>query len=650
MPKVNPRTRLILIVGLAALGVFVLGAFLFHKTLWEWEQQTIDIRFRLRGSIPVHPSIAHIDINDESLTALGGWPWKRSLHGELIRSLNEKGASAKLFDIIFRSEQEPKEDQALIAAIQETGRSYMPVGFELLPFSGLGLIGCPENAEIPETGDPLEGIRLSVGEAKGHPEPFYTCNILNPMPVLLKAAKGVGHISGTPDSDGVFRRVPLVISHRGRLIPSLSFAAILGALDLKPAQIEIEFGRAILLHEVQLPGTTNRTTIEIPINQRGEIIVNFAGPWQDAFPSYSASDLLMGSPEQQSVLKGKLHQCFCIIALSASGVTDFGITPFETSSLLNRIHSYILNTILTQQFLIELPGWVHGLIVLMVVGILLALGSILRPPLFVLVGLALLGGYIGVVYGMFALWGVLVPLVQPGLAGGLTVASCVIAVSWVEAKDRRRVESAFTQYLSPELLKQAMEKPEMLSLGGKRKELSVLFSDIVGFTTLSESIEPEAIQALLNDYFDEMTRIVFEHQGTIDKFIGDALMAMWGDPLPCENHALQAVRCAIAMQKRQRELQAEWQSKGRSSFKIRIGVNSGWMTVGNMGSKRRMSYTVIGSQVNLAQRLESKAEHGGILIGPQTYALVSGQVPTEDIGEIQVKGVAQPIRAYKVPC
>jgi adenylate cyclase len=637
--------RFVLLTGILTFGAFLLLAWFFHDILWEWEQKTVDYRFRLRGPITIHPAIVHIDIDDESLKTLGLWPLKRSVHAELIRRLDESGVKSEAFDIVFSGERDPASDAALVSAVQRADKVYLPIGFELRPFSGLGLIG----REPPsETGDALQNFRFSFDRILGTPKPFYTQRVLEPMPALIRAAKGIGHISATPDSDGVFRRVPLVVSHRGRLIPSLALATAIDYLDIAPSDIEIEFGRAITLKNAHLPGRTDRTSIAIPINTRGEMVINFAGKWDETFPHYSAVRILNGRPEEREALKTELNQKLSLISLTASGLTDTGPGPLETSFPLNGVHSNILNTILTQQFLYEPHPATQILTLVVLAVLLLAVSPYLRPAAYVLVSFLLMLGYTLTSYVLFKEKGFLLNLVSPWLSVGLVAASVILARYRLEEKERGRLRSAFELYLSPQVLEQALEGPDGLTVGGRRKKLTVLFSDVVGFSSLSDRLEPEETQALLNDYFEEMTRIVFKHEGTIDKFIGDGLMVLWGDPLPCEDHALRAVSCAVEMQKRMKELQPGWEHRAKSRFEIRIGVNTGWMTVGNMGSKQRMSYTVVGREVNLAQRLEASAEPGTVLMGERTYGLVQGRIAAEDAGMITVKGFNQPIRVYKL--
>jgi adenylate cyclase len=423
---------------------------------------------------------------------------------------------------------------------------------------------------------------------------------------------------------------------------------MIGYLDVDPNNIEIEFGRAIILKSVHLPGRADRTSISIPINSHGEMIINYAGRWDETFPHDSAAGILRAGPGDLSALKSELNRKLGLISLVASGMTDVGPVPIETSFPLNGLHSSILNTILTQRFLYEPSPVTRMMILVVIAALLLSIATYLTPVVFALAGALLMTAYTIGTYWLFKEQGILLELVRPWLAGGFVMLSVILARYGLEERERGRLRSAFELYLPTHILEKALEHPEMLSLGGKRKEMTVLFSDIAGFSALSEKLEPEETQALLNDYFEEMTQIVFRYSGTIDKFIGDGLMVLWGDPLPCEDHALQSVLCAVEMQKRMKELQSDWRRQGRDSFQVRIAINTGWMTAGNMGSKQRMSYTVIGKQVNLAQRLEASAEPGAVLMSERTYGLIKDRIAAEDAGEISVKGFNQPVRVYKV--
>ena len=219
----------------------------------------------------------------------------------------------------------------------------------------------------------------------------------------------------------------------------------------------------------------------------------------------------------------------------------------------------------------------------------------------------------------------------------------------VEERDKNFLRRTFEAYFPPKIVKRIMVNPQMIASAGERKELTVMFSDLVGFTKRSSTMSADHIQSLLNEYFEAMVDIVFDYEGTVDKFMGDGLMVFFGDPEPQPDHAVRCVRMAIDMQKKIRDLSIKWEEKGELPLQARIGINTGVVVVGNMGSVRRLSYTVLGAEVNLAQRLEASAPLGGIMISQRTNELLEGQIPTRPVGKVQMKGLDQPVEAYEVP-
>jgi adenylate cyclase len=404
--------------------------------------------------------------------------------------------------------------------------------------------------------------------------------------------------------------VPLVVLLNNRFFPSINLQIILDYFNVEPGNLIINLGHEIVL----------KKTIHIPIDDRGRMFINYAGKWSDTFKHYSFIDILKNSddPELREILEDNI----CLISLTATGATDIGLTPLETDFPLSGVHSNIINTVLTQNFLKE-ASFLTNLLIFLFLSFVIAVVSIfLSPFMFVITALGVISGYGLTAFIFFNKYGIILTLVLPVGAGIVSLFSITVFRFIAGDRERKKLELAFKSYFSPQMLKMIVDDPKILSLSGRRKELTVLFSDIAGFSTLSEKIAPEEIQILLNEYFDEMTNIVFKYDGTVDKFMGDGMLAFFGDPIPNDGHALSAVRSAIDMQKKVKELQKKWANEGRYPFEIRIGINTGWVTVGNMGSKRRMEYTVLGEEVNLAQRLESNAKPGKILIGNRTYSLV----------------------------
>lgn len=627
-------------------GVFIcifVVSLLFHQTVSEWEYRTSDYLFRWRKPLLISPLIVHLNVDDRSIEVIGKWPWKRSIHAHLIDLLSSLGAKAILFDIVFSSPGEKDDDSKLIEATKRAGNVYYPIGFELL---------APGKIRGPSTPEEEKRIRVLEKVAPDFPafktgSPYITGKGFYPLPELLETAKGVGHISATPDQDGVFRRTPLVVLFEGGYFPSLAFQAAIDLLQVNPESLEIHPGREILLHNAIFPDTPSGQAVRIPIDSKGQVVINYAGRYAETYPHYSIGDLLTVQPEDLEHWRKTLEGNVCLIGLNATGSTDIKPTPIETSFPLNGIHSNILNMILTRNFLTALNWWESFLFLFLAASVTVS-SSFLKPLPSALLFFLILVIYFLVSIIAFFWGGFILSVVMPTLLMGGSFVTILIYRLSTEEKEMQRMKEAFSLYVSPNMLRQALQSPHGLSLDGRRMELTMLFSDIVGFSFLADKVEPEEIQRHLNEYFEEMTSTVFEYDGTVDKFMGDGLMVLFGDIGNQIDHAKKAVACAVAMQERIDGLQKVWENQGWPTFQVRIGINTGWVTVGNMGSKRRMSYTVIGREVNLAQRLESAAPPGGILISQRTYSLVKEDVKTEDRGEIMVKGRNEPVKVYTV--
>jgi len=345
------------------------------------------------------------------------------------------------------------------------------------------------------------------------------------------------------------------------------------------------------------------------------------------------------------VLKGKI----AVVSEVATGASDVGPVPTDNQFPLSGVHSNALNTILTENFLSEASD-VETLTIEAVVIIVLVLFSLkLSSRSFSLGALGLIVVYMAVTAVAFLFFNLILDALRP-VVQIATSAFVVVAYHYVVAqREKQSLQRSFEAYFPPGVVKRIMANPELITQGGQKKELTILFSDIKSFTTHSSTMTPDEIQKALNEYFEAMVEVVFKYEGTVDKFIGDGLMVFFGDPEDQPDHALRCVRAAIEMQQRTRVLRAKWESEGKFPLQIRIGVNSGPVVVGNMGSARRLSYTVLGSDVNLAQRLESNAPVGGIMISQRTYELLNGAIPAKLLEPIKVKGLEVPIRVYEVP-
>jgi adenylate cyclase len=355
-------------------------------------------------------------------------------------------------------------------------------------------------------------------------------------------------------------------------------------------------------------------------------------------------------PEAADAWRKEFEGYICTIGYTVSGTGDIGPNPIETNFPLPFIHAAIMNTILTETFLYEISWGINIGITLFLVVFLGGISPKLGPYRFTLAAFLTIGAYVAAAILLFDRYGIILKLVNPVLPA-LIMEYTLITVYWysTEDRERRQLRSAFKTYVSKQMLAQILNNPQSLSLSGQRKEMTIMFSDVRKFSTLSDKIEPEVIHRLLNLYFSQMTQIAFKYDGFVDKFIGDGLLCFFGDPISHPDHALRAVHAAVDMQRAVRELGPEIEEQlGLAPIVIRIGINTGPVIVGNMGSAERMEYTVLGSEVNLAQRLEASATPGQIMISGKTYEHVKQDIQVRDMGNIRVKGFEKPVQVYEV--
>lgn len=698
--------RFVLSLGLSIIAlsiVAVLGA-LFPQQFQEWEEKSLDYRFQIRPAVRESPFITHIGIDDRSLDAVGVWPWDRSIHAAMIDLLTEFDTSTINLDIIFPRKSSEEGDSLLLESVEQAGNIILSAPFQLIDHPCFTPQEYADFLErFPQTEDILQTLtsnnqqgnicidieKLSeeqleeldeeaylelvmsdefiyTGEddqerveamlqhfhypfsVQGEGAFWYANRALAPMKGLSLAAYGLGHITATPDSDGVFRRVPLVIRVQEQFFPSLAFASALTFLDVKPQDVVLVPGKHILLRQAKFPGVSSLKDIRIPVDERFQLRVNY--PKQQN--AHSFIDILesKNAPEQFERVKTEFQNTICTIGYISTGTGDIGPNPLETNYSLAFIHSAVLNTILTENFLYDTKWYVNYGITLILLLLMSFIFHHLSPLRFTLAMIFMIAGYIVFTFLIFYAYGIILQMLPP-VVMTLILAYSLIILYWyaTEERERKHLRSAFGTYVSRQMLTQILDNPKSLTLSGKRKELTIMFSDVRKFSTLSDKIEPEVIHRLLNMYFSRMTNIAFKYDGFVDKFIGDGLLCFFGDPIYRPDHALRAVKAAIEMQKAVREIGPEIQEKlGLEPIVIRIGLNTGHVIVGNMGSAERMEYTVLGSDVNLAQRLESSATPGQVMLSQKTYEQVQEHIEARDMGDIQVKGFQRPIKVYEI--
>ncbi len=465
-----------------------------------------------------------------------------------------------------------------------------------------------------------------------------------PTPVLARATRHFGTINAAPDDDGVNRRLPLVgaIKGRGVLLPSLALEAV--AVARAPDTIEILGG----------PGDVSPLGIQIgDLEVRTELEATTTIDWYGRFdaeemPIISIADLLSGKAKREDV-EGRI----VFVAATAIGTHDQRVTPLERAIPGVYVHATLAQNILDNRHLTR-PLYVVALEVLLILGIGLIAGVVMTR--FEVAGQLTTACLMVIGWTLFdqlVLFrnGLIVYTVLPVMQIFVTLLAVALWRFLVEQRERRQTKRAFGRYLSHHVMEQVLSNPERyLRLGGHRYEATVLFSDIRGFTTISEALSPEELGRMLNLYMTPMTDIVFEFEGTLDKYIGDAVMAFWGAPLPQENHAMLACRAALRMIEEVERLNTIFEREGLPSIAIGIGLSSGPMTIGNMGSDDHFSYTALGDRVNLGARLEGQTKDYGvdIIISDACCELVKDEMMVRELGSIRVKGKFEPVRIFEL--
>jgi adenylate cyclase len=628
---------------------------LFPNVFEAWNAQTIDRLFVFRSdSDALRPkydsTIVHIDISDKTLENLQHSYLNRFQYGRVAQSLGETGTAQQVWDFIFPARTNPIEDSVFVVGAQRAGNAYFGLAFNIAQQMRIA---------PPPTAGRMAGYLDSTAwsiEVEGSVEEVYEG--VNPkltFPALASVSRGMGFLNGTFDRDGVFRRIPLLFRTGEKFYPGIVFRAACDYLNVTPDRIELRPGSSITLRGAHRPGDSPHDIV-IPIDESACMLVNFIGPLQRSDSSYSMlhidfADILRASDDRTEldIWRDELQGKIAIVSEVATGASDVGPVPTDNQFPLSGLHSNAYNTILTENFLREATGTetIAIELVIVIVLVLFSIGLSSRNYFFGAVGLML--GYMGISAGMFFSFNLILDVLRPVFLIAMS-AFLVVAYHYVVTqREKQSLQRSFEAYFPPGVVRRIMANPEMITQGGQKKELTILFSDIKSFTTYSSTMTPIEIQKALNEYFEAMVETVFKYEGTVDKFIGDGLMVFFGDPEDQPDHALRCVRAAIEMQQRTRALKEKWEREGKFPLQIRIGINSGPVVVGNMGSARRLSYTVLGSDVNLAQRLESNAPVAGILISHRTYELLGGAIPAKPLEPIKVKGLDVPIRVYEVP-
>ena len=620
---------------------------------------------RLRLTLPggIDERIVIVDIDEKSLAEQGRWPWGRDRLALLMDKLFDRyGVKIAGFDVVFAEpdvssgikalEAMAKHDLRDNAAFQGAFREMRPrLDYDARFAAALKnrpvILGYYlSNDEGGQSSGVLPAPTFPAGSFAGKPIGFtHWQSYGGNLPNLQAAAAGAGHFNPIVDFDGISRRIPLLVEYQGAYYEALSLAvvrALQGFPSIVPG-IAAAGADYAGLEWLELPGV--RDSLRVPVDEDVAALIPFRGP-QGSFTYLSATDVLQGR-----IAVEKLKDRIVLIGTTAPGLMDMRATPVATVYPGVEVHANLIAGMLdgTVKYRPDYLLAADLLQVLVAGALMVFVLPLLSPLLATLLGVVVVVALSGINIALWSIGNMVLPMAD---VLALVVLLYALNMSWgyfVESKTKRQFTELFGQYVPPELVDEMAKNPEGYSMAGRKAELTVLFSDIRGFTTISEGLQPDQLASLMNEYLGAMTEVVRKQRGTLDKYIGDAIMAFWGAPVGDPAHARHAVVAALEMQVALKGLNQHLLAKGWPELKIGVGINTGPMTVGDMGSPVRKAYTVMGDAVNLGSRLEgiTKQYGVGIIVSDGTREKLGNDFILRELDRVRVKGKAEPVGIYE---
>jgi adenylate cyclase len=660
------RRGLVYWLPLALLVAMVLAHFAIPRLFDRFSLFAFDIYQRAAPrETPDDAPVLIVDIDERSLKEIGQWPWPRTLVAQLVDKLHAAGAAVVAFDVLF-SETDRTSPESLLALLIARGASaeeatrllaampdpdaQLAAAMAKAPVvTGFNLVASGEGTPRGKAGF------ATVGAAGADPLIFVEsfAGAVSALPQLQEAATGNGFVNQISDWDNVVRRVPLVLRLGGKPVPSLAAEAMrvgLGArstyvLRYAGAQAERSFGENTGLNAVQLQIPELGKALPVPTDSAGQVTLHFARPDERRY--VSAADILAGKFDPVRVADR-----IVLVGASAAGLNDLKATPIAPNTPGVEIHAQLIEQILQQDFLFR-PDWGAGAEI--VFAVLFGLVLIVTIPRFGALPGAAIGG-LAVTLAVATSWfafrdgQVLIDPVYPVLVLAAIYLFGTLLNYRLTERRQREIREAFSRYMSPQYVEQLAQNPEKLVLGGEVRLMTIMFCDIRGFTSMSEGMSAHELGQLINEFLTPMTEIVMQHKGTIDKYIGDCIMAFWNAPLDDPDHARNAVAAAQEMRRRLAELNAGWAAEGRRTLQFGIGINTGECSVGNFGSHQRFNYSLLGDPVNLSSRLEGLTKIYGVdlILGEDTAVRLDDPGLIE-LDLVAVKGKTRAVRIYTLP-
>ncbi|NUN69586.1 MAG: adenylate/guanylate cyclase domain-containing protein [Bacteroidetes bacterium] len=617
----------------ATSGLFQLE---FFRSL---ELKAYDALVQSRGERTHTSNVVIVTIDEYTMKEMD-YPIPRDKYGPLLAILAQSGARVIGVDDLFPTTREDsisqyQNDQFLFY------HSYAPnVHHAIGPF-------VPREGDDGDNRVDLEAAMVlrqhSIPKRGEFNFPKATYIDERPYDSLVSLAAGIGHILIRPDSiDGIIRSVPFFIEYGGDYYPtfgaSLAFAA--AQVDLRTINVEEDEEGGLIVRAGQL---------EIPLDAQGYLQVDYAGP-NDVYKQISLLEVLDAFAKQDANVLGMFKDAVVIIGPTARSIGDHNPTPLADISPNCFVHANVYDQIISGKYIAPAP-YNTQIIFLALIALLVSIAAILLKLRWsVPIGIVLIAGYLWFGYSTFFNTGVVYNMVEPIFALFFCFASAMSYNAATEGRQKAQIKGMFEKYVDKAVVKQILDNPSLVKLGGEEREITTLFADIEGFTSMAEKMGPTNTVGMLNSYLTEMSNIIIENGGTIDKYIGDAIMSFWGAPISDEDHAFNCCAAAINMQRKLTALHTKWIHYGRPVVNQRIGINTGRAVVGNMGAETRLNYTAIGDSVNLASRLEGVNKEYGtrLLMSEHTYRKVHSKVLSREMDLVVVMGKSEPVRIYEL--
>ncbi|MDY6972747.1 MAG: adenylate/guanylate cyclase domain-containing protein [Thermodesulfobacteriota bacterium] len=621
------------ISALLALSLWSIG------WLYPWECRTWDWRARVMARPgKATKDILIIKLDQKSLEWAKNesglsWPWPREVYSAIVNQCKKNNAKALGIDVLYT---EPSffgvnDDKIFGTALSSYGKT--AIALQLTPETKSSY-GDPPSIKSPFS---VTGLDKWIDTAPTKNVLFKSADL--PIPEIISEAAVLGNVNQFPDSDGVYRYVHLFGLYNRGVFPSLGFGTFLAA------EPDI---RLAIDNNVFTAG--NRS---FPVSNDGSVLLRYRGP-SGTYESISAAWVLQ---QEFRLMEGFIQQeeaahlfkdKYVLFGFTAPGLHDLKSSPVDSVYTGLEIHATLLDNFLSNDFMQKLPVTPTILLVLCLSLFSAMLSIFYRGAVipFTAIVSVLLPVGMSVLFYKSGYW---MPMVVMETSVILTIMLSLAVKYATEGKKKRYIKNAFRHYLSPHVINELLDQPDKLKLGGERKTLSIFFSDLQGFTTISEGLSPEGLAEFLNDYLSEMTDIILEEDGTVDKYEGDAIIAFWNAPLEVPDHALSCVRAALRCQARLGEMRPEFRKRLQREVLMRIGINTGPAVVGNLGSRSRFDYTMLGDSVNLAARLEgvNKAFGTYTMVSQFTRESVGGQFAFRELGKVTVVGKTEPITIYE---